>query len=636
MCGFIGRINFDGQGIQPELIQKMTDRIKHRGPDSQGIYVKDHVGLGHRRLSIIDLSPDGAQPMSNKDQTVWIVFNGEIYDFQKLRDDLIEKGYEFQSKSDTEVIIYLYEEYGEKCVEYLRGMFTIVIWDTKKQRIFMARDRAGQKPLKYYLNDKFIAFGSELKSLLLDPDVPKEIDLPAINHYLTLQYVPHPATGFKGIKKLPAGHTMTIDLNADGTPPKVEIKPYWELSYETIEKRTEKEWVEKIRESLEESVRLRMISDVPLGAFLSGGLDSSAVVAMMAKHSSTPVKTFSIGFNEKKYNELPFARKVAQQFKTDHKEFIVEPEALKILPKLIDHYEEPYADSSAIPTWYLSEMTKEHVSVALNGDGGDENFAGYGTFPIHLFAEKVYGRIPKILRKALVIPSTRLFHKVMKNTLSERCRRFAESFETAGDSRYLRYVSYFTPEQKAELYRDDFKEEWNQMQKTEDLFLKTVGKSGSKESLYRALHFNFTSYMQDDLLVKVDIASMAFGLEARSPLLDHHFVELAAKIPYKLKLKRYKTKAIFKKALEGILPNEIIYRKKKGFAVPLEHWFRNEMKEFTADILLKEGAMIHQWLKKDVIQMYFDEHCNTKINHSSKLWALLTLELWLQRFFKSE
>lgn len=633
MCGITGRIQFNPKShIDPKLIEQMTDKIKYRGPDDHGIYVKDNVGLGFRRLSILDLSEDGHQPMSNQDGSVWIIFNGEIYNFMDLRDDLEKKGYTFKSKTDTETIIYLYEEYGEECVTYLRGMFAFAIWDDRKKRLFLARDRMGQKPLKYYLGKDFFVFGSELKTFLDTPGVLKEVDFEAVHHYLTLQYVPCPATGFKGIKKLPPAHTMTVDISKG--EPLVTIKRYWGFDYSKKLDLSESEWADRILETLEESVRIQMIADVPLGAFLSGGVDSSAVVAMMAKHSKQPIKTFSIGFEEEDYNELPYARQIAEKFKTDHKEFIVKSDALKILPELIFHYEEPYADSSAIPTWYLSKLTREHVTVALNGDAGDENFAGYGMFPPHLFGQNIYRHVPEFIRKWVVIPGVRLFHQLRKNVFSSRLLRFAESFETRDDVRFLHFFDYFTPIEKKTIYTDTFKKALGDAN-TEDLYLDLANTAGSKNVLDRALQFMMKSYLPDDLLVKVDIATMAASLEGRSPLLDHHFVELTAQIPPRLKIKHHETKYIFKKALEKILPHNIIYRKKKGFRVPIEHWFRNELRDYTKDILLGEETHIHQWIKKEAIAAIIQEHIDTKINNANKIWALLTLELWYKNFFKT-
>jgi len=634
MCGLAGKIYFQEAGaIAPEDISRMLDKIKHRGPDDSGVYVNPqrNIGLGQQRLSIIDLSPAGHQPMTNEDGSCWIVFNGEIYNFQALRDSLVKSGHKFHSQTDTEVILHLYEEKGEKFLNELRGMFALAVWDEKNRILLLARDRAGKKPLKYYCNNNFLVFASELKAFWGEKGVLSEPDWQAINHYLTLQYVPSPLTGFSGIKKLPAGHYLKVDLSQK--TPLLELKRYWQFNFDNQLNLSEEEWAAIILEKIEECVKARLISDVPLGAFLSGGLDSSFVVALMAKNSQKPVKTFSIGFEEKDYNELPFARLIAQRFNTEHHEFIVKPQALEVLPKMIWHYEEPYADSSALPVWYLARLTKEHITVALNGDGGDENFAGYGMFPVYQFAQKTYKKVPCFLRSGVVIPGAQLFNRLKRNTFSERVERFTYSFEKPGDLAYLYYVAYFTPEQKNQLFNNRLKVELASSLSTEELFQQICNESASPNPLNRVLYFNFASYLPDDLLVKVDIATMAFGLEGRSPFLDQEFLELTAKIPFNLKVKNRQTKYIFKKAAEGLLPKEIIYRKKKGFGVPIEHWFRGELKGFAQDTLLGSGTFLHQYLNRDYIEHIFQEHLTTKINRAPQLWALLTLELWLKQFF---
>ncbi|MCD5401370.1 asparagine synthase (glutamine-hydrolyzing), partial [candidate division NPL-UPA2 bacterium] len=389
MCGICGIVDFKGEPVAEEVLRRMGEVLRHRGPDDEGMYInakcqmpnaKCQIGLGHRRLSIIDLDT-GHQPMSNEDGTVWIVFNGEIYNFQDLRPDLEKKGHKFFSRSDTEVIIHLYEEFGSDCLKFLRGMFALAIWDEKRERLFLARDRVGQKPLCYTESNDQLIFASELKAILQVPDVPREVNLEAVHHYLTYQYVPAPLTMFKGIKKLPPAHFLIWEKG------QVRIERYWKLSFRPGIIKSEEDCQERLGALFEEAVKLRLVSDVPLGAFLSGGIDSTAVVGMMSRLSNRAVKTFSIGFKEKAYNELKFARIAAEYFKTEHHEFIVRPEALKILPKLIWHYNEPFADSSAIPTYYVAERTREYVTVVLNGDGGDESFAGYPRYRAVKLAE---------------------------------------------------------------------------------------------------------------------------------------------------------------------------------------------------------------------------------------------------------
>jgi len=625
MCGFVGEFNFNETKINENILRGMRDCLRHRGPDDSGIYCDKSIGLGFRRLSILDLTPTGHQPMSNEDGTIWIVFNGEIYNFQELRPSLEKKGHKFKSYTDTETIIHLYEEEGEQCIQKLRGMFAFAIWDSRREQLFIARDRIGKKPLKYYHDDAGIIFASELKALLRHPRVPRDMDPEAIHHYLTLQYVPAPLTGFRKIKKLKPGYFLLIRKNH------IEEKEYWRLNYSSKTVKSEEEWKYDIIQKFEESVKLRLISDVPLGAFLSGGIDSSAVVAMMAKHSSGPVKTFSIGFNEATHNEMPYARTIAKQFGTDHTEFIVEPKAVDILPKIVYHYEEPYADSSALPTYYLSEMTRQNVTVALNGDGGDENFAGYERYPIFLFAEWMRRNVPSPVLKAIELMSG-FTARIYPTTLTDRAHRFASSLEYSAARRYLEYMQYFSDELKATIYHSEFLSR-KQKRKTSDLITEKFNESQTKDSLDQLLYTDITTYLPDDLLVKVDIASMAVSLEARSPLLDHQLMELTASIPPSLKIRGYQKKYIFRQALRGIIPDEILDRKKMGFGVPIEHWFRGSLNNYIREHLLDGRFARRNIIRNDFVSDLIEKHIKGKVNYAYQLWALLMLELWFEEFF---
>lgn len=631
MCGIIGKLYFSHKTVVDQTrFRSMTNILKHRGPDDDGFYFNKNVALGFRRLAIIDLSPAGHQPMGNEDGTVWVVFNGEIYNFVALRKILEQKGHHFHSQTDTETIIHLYEEYGIDCLRHLRGMFAFAIWDEKKQKLLLARDRIGKKPLKYYLGKNFIIFASELKALLRDPDVPKNIDYEAIHHYLSFQYVPYPMTGFKNINKLPPAHYISVSFSDS----KVMIegpKRYWKLDYSKKLNLSENEWKNEIMARLEESVKLRMMADVPLGAFLSGGIDSSAIVGLMAKNSSKPVKTFSIGFKEESHNELPYARLIADRFKTEHTEFIVEPKALEILPMLVYHYEEPYADSSAIPTYYVSKLTRQHVTVVLNGDGGDENFAGYGRYNVQKFTA-LYDRVPSLLRKYVIHQGARLAAGIFKNTFFDRARRFSESFIEGRPRRYLEYICYFNEKGKRELYTPEFLKSIQSID-SRDLIEEKFKNAGTDDIIDQALSVDFNSYLPDDLLVKVDIASMAVSLEGRSPLLDHQFLEFTAQMPSALKIKGQEKKYIFKKALEGFLPEKTLYRKKMGFGVPLEHWFRGELKDYIRENLLGLKAKNRGIFRPQAIERLISRHQQTKVNHAHKLWSLLTLEKWFQIYF---
>jgi len=610
----------------------MSNVLKHRGPDDEGLYLSPityhpspiSVGLGHRRLSIIDLDT-GHQPMSNEDGTIRLVFNGEIYNFQDLRTDLEEKGHKFSTRSDTEVIIHLYEEWGTDCLKFLRGMFALAIWDEKREILFLARDRVGQKPLCYMESNGQLIFASEIKAILQVPDIPREVNPEATHHYLTYQYVPAPLTMFKNIKKLPPAHFLVWDKGG------IRIERYWQLSFRPGRTMGGEDCRERLLYLFEEAVKLRLVSDVPLGAFLSGGVDSTAVVGMMSRLSNRAVKTFSIGFEEKAYNELPFARLAAKHFKTEHHEFIVRPEALKILPKLIWHYNEPFADSSAIPTYYVAEKTREYVTVALNGDGGDESFAGYPRYRAVKLAE-YYQKMPVYLREKLI---GRLVEKLPSSaeakTFVRRLKRFLEAISLSPERRYARWICFFDDRMKEGLYTSDMKQATkgiDSFKHLEDVYQQADGAN----FLAKTLYVDMATYLPDDLLVKVDIATMANSLEARSPFLDHKLIEFAASLPSELKLKGLTGKYILKKALKDLLPLPIRRRKKMGFGVPISNWFRNELKGYLQEVLLDKHSLKRGYFQEDYIRRLLNEHGQGHSDHGNRLWALLNLELW-QRMF---
>lgn len=634
MCGITGKVVFSQNAAVKEAdILAMNRALAHRGPDDEGIYIsKDKkVGLGQRRLAIVDLSPLGHQPMSYLDR-YWLVFNGEIYNFLESRSALENDGYTFTSKTDTEVIAALYDKYGPDCLKYLRGMFAFVIYDLKEQRLFGARDRVGKKPFKYYLNDRVFIFASELKAILTQKEYQKEPDYQAINHFLTLQYCPAPLTGFKGIKKLPPAHYFTLDLKSGA----FNLQRYWRLDYCQKLISSENEWKERILGKLEESVRLRMVADVPLGAFLSGGIDSSAIVALMSKLSSTPVKTFSIGFAEQSHNELPYAKIIAEKYATQHTEFIVKPDALDVLPKLVEAYEEPYADSSAIPTYYVSKLTREHVTVALNGDGGDENFAGYTRYSIHKLS-LLYQHLG-LVNRHLGLPLSRLLARQFPGTLTGRLARFTETMQDPASLRFTNYLYHLSDPEKEALLSPEFRQRisqaGNSLSDPRELVAAQFGEANTPDLLDQALYADFNTYLPDDLLPKVDIATMQVALEGRSPFLDHELLELTAQIPFALKLKGIDNKKhILKKALEGLVPHEVMYRPKRGFSVPVEKWFRGELKEFLAEQLLSDRANKRQLFNQTAVKDLFEAHVNAKANYSAQLWSLLMLELWFQTYF---
>lgn len=624
MCGICGKINFNSKAVDSQVVHSMAEILNHRGPDDTGCYVKDNVGLGHRRLSIIDLSKEAHQPMSNEDGSIWIVYNGEIYNFQELKKNLEEKGHIFRSKSDTETIIHLYEESGTDCVKLLRGMFAFAIWDENKKRLFLARDRVGKKPLNYALKNDSLIFASEIKSILKDPDISREVNIESLHHYLTYQYVPAPETMFLGIKKLLPAHILICEQG------KIKIEQYWSLSYKNKVKLSEEEYCEKILESLTESTKIRLVSDVPLGAFLSGGIDSSAIVAIMSKISNKPVRTFSIGFKEESFNELKYARVIAKLFNTEHREYTVEPNCLEVLPKLIWHFDEPFADSSAIAVYYLSKMTRQEVTVALNGDGGDESFAGYERYAVNKIADAC-SLIPSSIRNIIAWFMEKFPESTKKKDFVKNFKRFIKGVNLSKEHRYGYWMSIFDNESKDNLYSEYFKKRLENINSW-NYIAETYRKSDATDLIDSTLFVDVMTYLPCDLLAKVDITSMANSLECRSPFLDHKLMELCASVPSNLKLKGITTKYILKKALRKILPPEVLQRKKAGFGVPIGGWFRNELKDYAYETLIGRTSIKRGYFDKNSLKALLDEHCSGKINHGHRIWALVNLELWHQMF----
>jgi asparagine synthase (glutamine-hydrolysing) len=648
MCGICGEIDFYNKGIQVNVTQRMCDVLAHRGPDDEGmVFIKEdqywevkkssellqdkdgyEVGLGHRRLSIIDLSEAGHQPMCNEEGTIWIVLNGEIYNFQDLKRGLEKKGHLFKSKSDTEVILHAYEEWDVECLQYLRGMFAFGIWDSKKRRLFLARDRLGKKPLVYWTGKSRLIFASEIKGILEDPDVGRKVNLIALHHYLTYQYVPSPLTIFEGIKKLPPGHYLLYDFSGQ-----VKTEKYWKLDFAPIQesKIDLHELCDRVRTELEESVKLRLISDVPLGAFLSGGIDSSLIVGIMAKLSHQPVKTFTIGFEEKEFDELRFARIVSKHFSTEHHEFIVKPNAIEILPRLVWYYNEPFADSSAIPTYYMAKMTKDFVKVVLTGDAGDENFAGY---PRYLRSQWVawFTKLPEKMRRDWVPPLIRRMASLRwREKKFNRLADFLELLSCNQARNYAEQIKIFNAKERNEIYSQEMLHALAHIDPLGYLVEK-YEESETEDPLSKLLYLDIHSYLPEDLLVKMDIATMANSLEARVPFLDHKFMEFVAGIPSQLKLRGSMTKFILKEAFSGFLPETILRRKKMGFGVPISRWFTKDLKAYLFETLMDERALNRGFFRKEGVQRLLDEHIALKYDHSARIWALLTLELWFRIF----
>jgi asparagine synthase (glutamine-hydrolysing) len=625
MCGIVGFVNANKSAVDRSILEKMNAAIIHRGPDQDGFFIKENVGLAMRRLSIIDLA-SGKQPIHSQDKTKWIVFNGEIYNYQELRKDLEEKGVVFYTNSDTEAIVNLYQLHGADCLQHLRGMFAFAIWDETEQSLFIARDRVGKKPILYSKQPNGdLIFGSEFKAVLQHPNVSREVDYDAIDSYLSYLCVPAPQTAFKSIRKLEPGHWL---LWKNG---EIKTQRYWQPDFSKKIKISETEAIEETTRILRESVKLRMISEVPLGAFLSGGVDSSAVVALMAQESSQPVKTFSIGFEEQDFSELKYAKAVAQHVGAEYNEFIVKPNALEILPMLVEHYGEPYADSSAIPTYYVSKETRKFVTVALNGDGGDESFAGYERHVAMKIAE-TYHKVPGFLRKSLVEFPVNLFPtSELKRSRVRDAKRFLQAASLPKTERYFRWMSTFNRAVKAEVYTQEFTKTVENNHASR--FLEEwYAKSNGNGILDATLLTDQMTYLPNDLLVKVDIASMANSLEARSPFLDHKVIEFAASLPENLKMKGFETKSLLKKVAARLVPKEVIYRRKMGFGVPIGNWFRGEMKGFVKEILLSEKSLKRGIIKPEFIEKYVREHTQGEFDHTHQIWTLLMLEMWFQQF----
>jgi len=624
MCGITGFVNRYGRADR-ELLESMNRAIIHRGPDEDGFYLNENVGLAMRRLAIIDLA-SGQQPIHNADGTKWIVFNGEIYNYRELRKGLEERGHLLYTNSDTEAIVHLYDEYGADCLSHLRGMFAFAIWDETDNSLFLARDRVGKKPVLYsHQPNGDLIFGSEFQALLKHPSISRDVDFSAIDSYLSYLCVPAPQTAFKQIRKLEPGHWMRWK---DG---EIETQRYWLPDFSKKIKISEEEAIEETTRILRESTRLRMISEVPLGAFLSGGVDSSTIVALMAQESSAPVKTFSIGFEEADYSELKYAKIVADHVGAEYNEFIVRPNALEILPTLVRHYGEPFGDSSAIPTYYVAKETRKHVTVALNGDGGDESFAGYERHAAMLIAER-YRQIPAMLRRALIeVPVNAIPTSELKPSRFRDAKRFLKVAKLAKTERYFRWMSGFDRNTKLDMYTDEFSRAvagQNSSKYMDQWFAKANG-SGVLDA---ALLNDLMTYLPNDLLVKVDIATMANSLEARSPFLDHKLIEFAASLPENLKMRGFRTKSLLKKVASRLVPKEVIYRRKMGFGVPVGKWFRNEMKGFVKDVLLAERSLKRGIVRPEIIQTYVSEHTAGERDHAFQVWSLLMLELWFREF----
>ena len=621
MCGIAGKVD-RGAGVPAALVEQMCERQAHRGPDSRGIFSADGVGLGIQRLRVIDLET-GDQPVYNEDRSVVVVLNGEIYNYRELRRELEGRGHAFSTHGDTEVIAHLYEEEGPDLVERLSGMFAFALWDERRKRLLIARDRVGKKPLFYSEQDGSLSFASELGALMADPSIPREVDPVAIDCYLAFGYVQSPRSIWRAVKKLPPAHTLVWE---NGT---TSVERYWRLDYSRKADAPLPELEEELRDRVAAAVRRRMIADVPLGALLSGGVDSAIVVSEMAAAAPQRVKTFSIGFAQEEYNELPLARLTAERFGTDHEEFTVEPDAIEIVPKLVRHYGEPFADSSAIPSFYLSELTRRQVTVALNGDGGDESFAGY----LRYVANNLSGGldlVPRPLRRGAAAAAGRLLQLGDARGLRSYGRRFLTSIGEDAPGRYADHVCIFNRSEREGLLGEAALAATGTA--TADVIAGPWRKASGRSRLDVLLETDVDTYLPGDLLVKMDIASMAYSLEARSPLLDPELMQFAASLPAKYKARLTDKKRILRRAYRGRIPDEVLDGKKRGFGVPLGAWFRNELRDFTREVLLDPVSLGRGLVREGPTRALLDQHDRGGADRSMQIWTLLMLELWHREF----
>jgi asparagine synthase (glutamine-hydrolysing) len=622
MCGICG---FNGR--DPGLVGRMTEVITHRGPDQDGVWCDDHVTLGHRRLSIIDLTEAGRQPMANEDGTIQVVFNGEIYNYEEIKADLEAKGHVFRGHCDTEVIVHGYEEYGFDIVHKFIGMFAFALWDAKKKRLWLVRDRIGIKPLYYYFKNGRLVFGSEIKCILEDPQVPRQVNHAALYAYLGFEFVPAPQTAFEGIHKIPAGHWAVLENG------QFRVEEYWDLKMpERGVVRSEGEMVERIRELIDDAVRLRLISDVPLGAFLSGGLDSSTIVAMMAKHWPGKVKTFTIGFPDKTFSELDYAQTVADHFGTEHRVLIIDEMDEASVEKSIWHLDEPMTDLSSIPLMFICQKAKEYVTVCLSGEGGDEVFVGYDRFKAAKIAG-FFNVLPKWFRHGLVGKWAKgLEDRPEKKGPVNMFKRFVEGSLLPEEAMHLRWQYFMDPRLEEHLFTPGYKAQvpFDPFARVREYNAKCTSKDRVNQQAYLDTRFMMT----DSVLMKADKMSMASALEIRVPLLDHRLVEYVGTIPGNQKLRGMTTKYIFRKALEGILPKEIIWRGKQGYSLPVKNLLRTQLKDFMV-ALLHESPLIREDFDVAFVDRLIDEHLSMKQNHNHVLWGLMNIAIWHRRFFKN-
>lgn len=620
MCGIYGVLSWvPDRPVDRAALRRMGQILRHRGPDDAGLHIDQYVGLGVRRLSVIDLVT-GHQPVSNEDETIWLVLNGEIYNFRELRDTLERRGHVFASQSDTEVVVHAFEEYGDRCVEHLNGMFVFVVWDVRRRRLTIVRDRLGIKPLYYWVSRDQIVFGSELKAVIAHPAVPRRIDLIALDQFLTLEYVPSPRTIFQGVHKLPPGHRLIFRETG------LTVERYWDVELREVPT-DEAGCVEMLTDLIRDSVRLRLASDVPLGALLSGGIDSSTVVAFVSEASSTPVRTFSIGFDDETYDELPYARAVAARFSTNHCEEVLRPDIAPLAERLVAHLDEPFGDFSVFPTYLVSRLASQSVKVVLSGDGGDEVFGGYDTY-VAQHVDRYYRRLPRTLRQTILpVVMDWVPPQSPKKGLVNKAKRFVEGGALPAPLQHTRWMMFMRDDHKSQLYRPDLKASLDGSVAT-SVLESHFQRAARFDPLAQQQYVDIKTYLVDDILTKVDRMSMAASIEARVPLLDHRIVEFALSLPARSKLRHEQTKVILQRAMRGRLPDVVLTRAKQGFSIPLKHWLRGSLRPLMTDLLSSDCVRRRGYFEPGTVNDWMSEHLEGRANHSHRLWALMVFELW--------
>nr|WP_136251728.1 asparagine synthase (glutamine-hydrolyzing) [Ningiella ruwaisensis] len=624
MCGIAGFLTQNYPQLSEGHLLDMGNSIQHRGPDAKGEYLNEHVGLCHRRLSILDLTEAGNQPMFSEDGSIAIVFNGEIYNYPELKAELAEQGASFRSTTDTEVIIHLYQRLGTDCLAKLNGMFAFAIWDNKQQSLFIARDRLGKKPLYYLSHEGRFAFASEIKAILTLPDVPKDVRVDAVYDFFAYQYVPDPKSIFKHIHKLPPAHFLVHKNNA------LHIEQYWDVDFSSVKQQDESTLKTQLQTLAQACTKRRMLSDVPLGAFLSGGVDSSGVVAMMAQASTSPVKTCTIAFDDEKYNEAEFAQIVAKQYKTEHHEFLVSQNVTDTLEHIVSFFDEPFADPSLVPTYFVSELARQAVTVAIAGDGGDEVFAGYQKYNTDDIENRLRSKFPSWLRRSCFPLLAKVFSLSENTFMRKACSLFTSLSVSPAMGFYITNAQ-IKDKQWHELVKADVANSLGNYHPSK-FTVETYNKAKGEDHLAKILYTDIKTYLPGGILVKVDRMSMANSLEVRAPLLDKEMLEFAASVPSYLKFNKGEKKYLLKEAFKPYLPDDILYRKKMGFSVPLANWFKNEIKPIAQKFIIDNPKGLPQYFKMDVVNRYWKQHQEGSADHSNLLWSMLMFEMWWQRY----